>query len=117
MRDDRERLRDVQDAIERIERYVAAGREEFERNELVQIWVIHHLQIIGEAVRGLSPAFREQHADVPWRQIVGMRHILVHRYFGVDTDAVWSVVERDLPELKRQVDSMLRGADAGGDPK
>jgi uncharacterized protein with HEPN domain len=117
VRDDRERLRDVRDAIERIDRYVVGGREEFERNELVQVWVIHHLQIIGEAVRSLSAAFREQHADVPWRQIVGMRHILVHRYFGVDTDAVWSVVERDLPELKRQVESMLRHADAGSDPE
>jgi len=116
VRDDRERLRDIWEAIERIERHVAAGREEFERNELVQVWVIHHLQIIGEAVRGLTQAFREQCPDVPWRQIVGMRHVLVHRYFGVDVEAVWSVVERDLPELRRHLRGILPEADVGTEP-
>lgn len=55
MRDDRERLLDIQEAIERIEKYAVRGREAFERDELIQTWVLHHLQIIGEAVRALSP--------------------------------------------------------------
>lgn len=113
MRDDRERLRDIQEAIERIEKHAASGRGEFERNELVQVWVIHHLQIIGEAVRSLSEGFRRRHSEVPWPQVVGMRHILVHRYFGIDTDAVWSVVERDLPQLKAKVRSILEEGGPG----
>ena len=50
MRDDRERLKDIQEAIERIERYTSKGRKAFERDELIQGWVVHHLQLIGEAV-------------------------------------------------------------------
>lgn len=54
MRDDRERLRDILEAIERIERYTSKGREEFMQDELIQTWVVHHIQIIGEAARKLS---------------------------------------------------------------
>lgn len=107
MRDDRERLLDIQEAIERIEKYTAQGREAFERAELIQTWVIHHLQIIGEAARALSAAFKQQHSEVPWPQIAGMRNILVHHYFDVDVAVVWSVVERDLPVLKKQMTAML----------
>jgi uncharacterized protein with HEPN domain len=107
MRDDRERLHDIREAVERIERYAARGREEFERDELIQIWVLYHLQIIGEAVRALSPAFTQKHTEVPWPQIVGMRNILVHNYFGIDTAIIWSVVERDLPALKQNINNLL----------
>jgi len=95
MRDDRERLLDIQEAVERIERYTARGREAFEQDELIQTWVLYHLQIIGEAARALSSEFTGQHAEVPWPRILGMRNILVHNYFGIDVAIVWSVVERD----------------------
>lgn len=108
MRDDRERLFDIQEAIERIEKYAAQGREVFARDELIQTWVLYHLQIIGEAVRALSTEFRNSHPEGTWNKIVGMRNILVHSYFGIDTVAVWSVVERDLPSLKQHVADMLR---------
>ena len=55
MRDDRERLQDILEAIERVEKYTARGREVFERDELVRTWIVHYIQIIGEAARrGLS---------------------------------------------------------------
>ena len=108
MRDDRERLLHIQDAIERIEKYAKKGKEAFARDELIQSWILRHLQIIGEACRALSPEFKAQHSDVPWSDIIGMRNILVHDYFGIDVEAVWSAVERDLPELKRKIDAILR---------
>ena len=107
MRDDRERLLDIQEAIERIERHTAQGREAFAHDELIQNWVVHHLQIIGEAARALSLALTAAHPEVPWSQIIGMRNILVHHYFDIDVDVVWSVVERDLPSLKKSLDSIL----------
>ncbi|MGH9833216.1 MAG: HepT-like ribonuclease domain-containing protein [Blastocatellia bacterium] len=107
MRDDRERLLDIQEAIERIEKYAARGREVFENDELIQTWISHHLQIIDEAARSLSSGLIQQHPEVPWPQIAGMRNILVHHYFGIDVVVVWTVVERDLPVLKRQVAAML----------
>jgi uncharacterized protein with HEPN domain len=108
MRDDRERLLDIQEAIERVEKYTARGRESFEGDELIQTWVVYHLQIIGEAVRALSTSFRDDHPNVAWSQIIGMRNILVHNYFGIDSALVWSAVEQGLPALKQQVTDLLK---------
>ncbi len=92
MRDDRERLKDIEEAIERIDKYAAQGRSAFEQDDLIQVWIVHHLMIIGEAARALTPAFRTQNAEIPWTQIIGMRNILVHQYFGIDIDLVWAAV-------------------------
>jgi uncharacterized protein with HEPN domain len=107
MRDDRERMLDIQEAIERIQKYAERGREAFERDELIQTWILHNLQILGEAARAISADFKQQHPEVSWQQIAGMRNILVHDYFGIDVSIVWEVVERDLPILRQQVLVML----------
>lgn len=103
MRDDREYLLDIQEAIEQIEKYAARGKKAFESDELIQSWIIRHLQIIGEVVRRLSPKFRNRHPEIPWSEITGMRNILVHDYFSIDTAAVWAAVERDIPSLKMTI--------------
>ncbi|MBI3576096.1 MAG: DUF86 domain-containing protein [Gammaproteobacteria bacterium] len=108
MRDARERLRDILEAIEHIERYAAKGRSAFEADELIQSWFVRHLQIIGEAARGIPEEVSKQAPDIPWKDIIGMRHILVHDYFGINTGVVWGVIERDLPVLKRQILTLLR---------
>jgi len=100
MRDDRERLLDIQEAIERIERYAQRGRDAFEQDELIQNWIVSHLQIIGEASRALSEDLRMRHPEVPWRAMIGMRNILVHHYFAVDQNVVWAVIQQDLSQLK-----------------
>jgi uncharacterized protein with HEPN domain len=107
MRDDREWLLDVLESIERIEKYSSRGRHTFEDDELIQSWIVHHLQIIGEALRSISDGFRREHNDIPWKETIGMRNILVHRYFDLDTDLVWKAVTRDLPDLKEKVRSAL----------
>ena len=108
MRSDRERLQDILDAIKRIERYEKRGRRAFEEDELIHTWMIHHIQIIGEAASKLTAAFRKRHQHVPWSQIVKMRHVLVHDYLGIDLGEIWAVVERDVPVLKKQVSEMLK---------
>ncbi|MFH1745889.1 MAG: DUF86 domain-containing protein [Planctomycetota bacterium] len=110
MRSDHERLLDIQEAIERVEKYAAKGRAAFERDELIQTWIVHHLLIIGEACRAISDELKQKHAGVPWAQITGMRNILVHQYFGIDTDAVWQVVEKDLTGLKQRIDEIVDSA-------
>lgn len=99
MREDQERLSDILEAIERIEKYATKGKYEFEREELIQNWMIYHLQVIGEAASRLSDEFRKQHPAIPWSKIIGMRNILVHHYFEIDTAIVWAAVEHDLPAL------------------
>ena len=73
-----------------------------------QVWVIYHLQIVGEAAYGLSQQFKAGHPQIPWEQIIGMRHVLVHGYFEIDLDIVWAVIEKDLPALKDAVEAILR---------
>ncbi|MGH3930202.1 MAG: HepT-like ribonuclease domain-containing protein [Pseudonocardiaceae bacterium] len=95
------------EAIERIQRHQNPGREVFDTDELVQVWMVRHLQIIGEAVSHLSEDLRARYPDIPWRSIIGMRHILVHGYFEVDLDLVWQVVENELDKLKATITSAL----------
>jgi uncharacterized protein with HEPN domain len=107
MRDTSQRLRDIQEAIDHITKYTGQGREAFNQNELIQIWVVRHLEIIGEAVRTLPQDLKDQHPAIPWAKINRMRNILVHACFGVDEDIVWEVVEKDLPRLKASIDALL----------
>ncbi len=117
MRDPRERLQDILEAIDHIERYTARGREVFEQDELIQNWFIRHLQIIGEAARGLPQEMRDRTSQVPWSKIIGMRHILVHGYFEIDKDVVWSVVVSDLPHLKQGIERALNTLEKGSKGK
>ena len=113
MRDDRQRLFDFLEAIENMERYVHAEDEPriFAEDELLQVWVVHHLQIIGEAASRISEAIREKHSEVAWSGMIGMRHVLVHGYFETNTNIVWKAIERDLPVLKPQIEAMLEEMD------
>ena len=99
MRDDRERLTDISTAIDRILRKTTQGRAAFDADEMLQVWVLHHLQIVGEGSRCLSDEFRRLHPDDVWPKAAGMRHILVHHYFEIDADQIWKVGEHDLPPL------------------
>lgn len=107
MRRDLDRLRDILEAIEAIDRHTADGRERFDRDELVRTWCLKHVEVIGEAVSRLSEDLRSRYATVPWRGIIGMRNTLVHGYFDVDWDAVWAVVENDLGALRSGVETIL----------
>lgn len=108
MRDDREKLQDILEAIERIDRYAVQGKQTFEQNELIQTWFTQNLQVIGEASRSLSSAIRDQHPEIPWKKMIGMRNILTHNYFDIDLDIVWVVIEQELPDLKHNVEAILR---------
>lgn len=108
MRDPGERLRDILEAIAAIERYRDRTKAAFEQDELLQVWFLHHLQIIGEAARALSEDVRARAPGIPWHKIVGMRNVLVHGYFHIDTDIVWETATRDLPALKPGIERLLR---------
>jgi uncharacterized protein with HEPN domain len=106
--DDRAYLAHLRDAIGKITAYTAGGREAFLKDTLVQDGVVRNLEIIGEAVKHLSDALRQQHPDIPWKRIAGMRDEMIHEYFGVDLAIVWNVVEQHLPALHRKVSDLLR---------
>lgn len=109
MRDDRQRLLDILEAANKILDHAGRGKEVFLRDEFLQVWIMHHLLIIGEAAANLSQGVRERHPGTSWRAAIAMRNILVHEYFGVDLEQVWDAVSRSLPRLKRDVEGILRG--------
>jgi uncharacterized protein with HEPN domain len=110
------RLRDMLEALERIAQRTGSGREAFASDELIQTWVVHHLLILGEAAARLGRDFHAAHPSIPWARMVGMRNILVHEYFGLDLDAVWMVVEAELPRLRDALSVLLAELEAGGGP-
>jgi len=114
MRDPKERLRDVLEAVSAIERYADRDRTAVERDELLQTWFLHHLQIIGEAVRALPDEVRALAPDIPWSKIMGMRNVLVHGYFEIDADIVWEAVARDVPALKPALERLLKTLEEQG---
>lgn len=110
MRDISERLLDIQDAIARIMKYTRDGRDRFDHDELVQTWVTHNLYVIGEATRVLAsdfPEFKNQHPEIQWSEITGMRTVLAHRYFDTDPDVLWEAVTHDLNELQHNIGIIL----------
>lgn len=107
MRTDRDRLLDILEAVEKILKYSEKGRDFFQREELVQVWIIHFIQIIGEANSGLSKDFLKRHPEIAWRDIIAMRNILVHAYFSLDLDEIWNAIETDVPGLRKRILDIL----------
>ena len=101
-------LRDILEAIGRIERYTGnMNFEDFSNNELIQDGVIRNLEIIGEAVKNLPDDIKKDYPEVEWRKIAGLRDILIHAYFGVDLEIIWDIVKNKVPELKEMVKKIL----------
>jgi len=100
VRDERAYLLHAIAAIDAIQSYTVDGREAFFADG------IRNIEIIGQAVKGISDDMRALVPDVPWRQIAGMRDKLIHEYFGVDIALVWDVVEHELPTLRPQLERL-----------
>jgi uncharacterized protein with HEPN domain len=99
MRSDQERILDILEAIDKIKKYSNRGKATFESDELLQSWIVRNLQIVGEAASRISQSLQLKYSNIPWKKIIGMRQILVHGYFEIDLEVVWSVIENDLEEL------------------
>ena len=94
-------LTDILNSISKIQRYTAGlSYEELIQDELVLDAVIHNLQIIGEATKQIPDSLRSQHPQIEWKAIAGMRDIIAHAYFSVNTRIVWNVIQQNLQPLK-----------------
>lgn len=101
---DRQRLFHILEAIEEIQRYTTnTDLKTFLENSMMRFACVKQIEIIGEAANNITPDTRAMFSDVEWQQIIGMRHILVHEYFGVDFDLIWQVIIDDLPILKTKI--------------
>lgn len=105
-------LQHILESIQMIEEYTRGLSEDtFLEDRRTQDAVVRRLEIIGEAVRKLPEDTKNLASEAAWRQIMAMRNILIHEYFGVDLKLVWRVVEKDLPVFKKQIETLLKATE------
>ncbi len=106
MKDDAGHLLDIIEAVDAIlDR--SPSHDDMATDRRLEIWVLHHLQIVGEAMTRVSTELREAHPEVPWRQVIGMRHVIVHGYDRVRLDIVSSVVAEHILPLRQRISAIL----------
>ena len=108
MKDDKIYLHHILECIKNIESYTPDGEMEFKNSTLVQDAVIRNLEVIGEASKRISNDLKVTYNELPWREMAGLRDVLIHDYFGVDLKIVWNVVEKELPRIKNGLMQILR---------
>lgn len=112
VRDSKLFLEDIIECIAKITKYLAGKtKENLVQDQLLQDAVLRRLEIIGEASSQLPGAIKSAHPEVPWRDMVNMRNVFVHGYFGVDIDLVWKELHEDLNKLRVQVEDILQSYD------
>jgi uncharacterized protein with HEPN domain len=106
---DKIRLQHILDAIHEIEKYLAAADlSQFLENSMMRFACIKQMEIIGEASNHLSGDLKSKYADIEWAQIVGMRNVFTHEYFGIDSGLVWEIIKNDLPEFKEKITNIVK---------
>lgn len=102
------RLRDIIQAAKNVISFTdGLTREELSNDKLRYFAVVKNVEIIGEAAYMLSPAFKEQHQDIPWEDIIRMRHVLVHGYSSILPEILWETALTDVPQLKKRIEELL----------
>ena len=82
-------------------------KEEFFKDSVLMRAFVRSLEIIGEAAKHIPNEFRNEHNSIQWKRIAGMRDVLIHEYFGIDYEIVWSTVKTEIPKLKEEIEKIL----------
>jgi uncharacterized protein with HEPN domain len=101
-------LIDIFQAIDRIERYIKnLSFDGFSDDQKSVDAVVRNLEIIGEAANRLPDEFKEKYSEIEWHKVVGLRHRIVHEYFGIDLELIWQILHKDLPGLKQKITQII----------
>lgn len=105
---DRGRLLHINEAIANIHNFLIGKTvEDFVSDKMLYFAVVKNMEIIGEAAYMLTPEFKQCHQEICWEYIVKMRHILVHGYYQIDANIVWTTIVNDLPSLEKQIQRLI----------
>ena len=102
-------IEDIMESIGLIETYIGANsKEKLDNDQKLKDSIVRRLEIIGEAVKNIPDNFREKYPKVPWKKIAGLRDIIIHTYFDIDSDIVWDIIKKDLPDLKQNIQKIKK---------
>lgn len=105
---DKIRLQHILDAINEIESYIVNHNfDDFMQNSMMRFACIKQMEIIGEASNHITEETKNKFSEIEWGQIIGMRNIFVHEYFGIDSNLVWEIIKNDIPNLKLKIIEIL----------
>ena len=111
-RDYRLYLEDIIESSDKVQRYIKGLEyEKFASDEMVMDAVVRNLEVIGEAAKNIPPAVKKKHPEIEWKKVVGLRDIIAHGYFGVNTRIIWDIVINKVPEVKNSAKKILKEAD------
>ena len=109
---DKQRLAHILESIEELESYTSGSNlDTFLQNSMMRFASVKQIEIIGEAANYISDDTKEKFSEIQWRQITGLRHILVHEYFGIDSRLIWQIIVDDIPALKIKIKEVLISMD------
>lgn len=109
MRDYKLYLDDILQAIKKIEKYTKdLPIKKLKKNDMIIDAVVRNLEIIGEAVKNVPSHIKEKYPNIEWKKISGLRDILAHEYFGIDSEILWDIIKNKLPDLKREISRLLK---------
>lgn len=100
---DLERIEDILEFAETVSAIVNEGQEKFESNKVSQLALERLIISIGEACSKMSADFQNTHSEIPWRDIIGMRNLLIHAYHRIEISQVWKAASEDIPALVRSI--------------
>lgn len=101
-------LLDIVNAARRVLQFAEGiDKSELATNEEKQSAILYQIIVMGEATKRLSPEFREQYPEIPWKDIAGMRDILAHQYDRLNFNTLWDVIQSDVPEVLPLLESLL----------
>lgn len=108
-KDDAVCLQHMLDAVKKIAEFVKTkSRKDLDKDEKLALALLRLLEIIGEAAKGVSNAFRKSHPEIPWKEMAGTRDRLIHGYFDVDLDIVWQIVTEDIAKLITALEKIIK---------